>query len=98
MAYRLDPEQTETRIIHALVDFAGQDVLEIGCGNGRLTWRFAEQARSVLALDPKAAEIEQARGQMPAALSRRVTFEAGDITTIELPEHSFDVAVLSWSI
>lgn len=98
MAYRLDPEQTERRIIHALVDFEGKDVLEVGCGNGRLTWRFAEQARSVLALDPKAAAIEQARGHLPAALCRRVTFEAGDITTIELPERSFDLAVLSWSI
>jgi cyclopropane fatty-acyl-phospholipid synthase-like methyltransferase len=45
-----DPEQAETRAIHELVEFAGMDVLEVGCGDGRLTWRYAERTRSVLAI------------------------------------------------
>jgi PAS domain S-box-containing protein len=50
----LDPEQAETRIINQLIDFAGVDVLDVGCGDGLLTWRFAGPARSVLGLDPEA--------------------------------------------
>ncbi|GAC1456625.1 MAG: hypothetical protein PVSMB4_16840 [Ktedonobacterales bacterium] len=98
MAMTRDPEQTETRAIHALVDFADTDVLEVGCGDGRLTWRYADRARSVLALDPDAAAIQQARASMPAPLCSRVTFEVGDITAIALPCAAFDVAVLSWSL
>ena len=37
----LDPEGVETRVLHDLVDFRGKDVLEIGCGDGRMTWRYA---------------------------------------------------------
>ncbi len=52
MTFALDPEETESRVLHSLVDFDGKDVLEVGCGNGRLTWRFADRAASVMALDP----------------------------------------------
>jgi len=34
------------------VDFSGKDVLEIGCGNGRVTWCYADSVASVLAVDP----------------------------------------------
>lgn len=66
----LDPDEAESRCIHELVDFTGKDVLEIGCGDGRLTWRYADRAVRVLTLDPKEADIERARGHArPAALA-----------------------------
>jgi magnesium-protoporphyrin O-methyltransferase len=95
---RHDPEGEETRVIHALVDFAGRDVLQVGCGDGRMTWRFAGRAASVLALDPKAEQIAAARAACPPALRGRVTFRAGDIITAALPPAGFDMAVLSWSL
>jgi ubiquinone/menaquinone biosynthesis C-methylase UbiE len=98
MTARLDPEEAETRIIHDLIDFAGKDVLDVGCGDGRMTWRFAEQTRSVLGLDPLAASIEQARLDTPAHLRSKVTFQVADITTAQLPAAAFDVVALSWSL
>ena len=98
MAVVLDPEQTETRVLRDLVDVAHRDVVEIGCGNGRLTWRYARRARSVLALDPDANAIAQARAGLPARLRERVTFAVADITTAEIPLAAFDVALLSWSL
>lgn len=98
MAVSLDLEQTETRVIHQLVDFTGADVLEIGCGDGRLTWRFAALTRSVLALDPVAASIETAQADLPAAWRDKLRFQIGDITTVVVPAAAFDVAVLSWSL
>ena len=98
MAFALDPEETESRVLDSLVDFEGKDVLEIGCGNGRLTWRFADRAASVVALDPKEAEIGWAREHTPDALRSRVTFQVADITAVELPEAAFDIALLSWSL
>ena len=93
-----DPEEVETRIIHDLVDFNGKDVLEIGCGDGRLTWRYADSAASVVAFDPDEEAIESALEDTPDGLQSRVELRVADITTIDLPEAAFDVAILSWSI
>jgi 2-polyprenyl-3-methyl-5-hydroxy-6-metoxy-1,4-benzoquinol methylase len=41
MRHTLDPEGNETTAIHELIDFQGADVLEAGCGDGRLTTTFA---------------------------------------------------------
>ena len=98
MSIALDPEQAETRAMHTLVNFTGTDVLEVGCGDGRLTWRFAEQARTVLALDPEASAIETAQASCPAHLFQKVTFQTADITTVELASAAYEVAVLSWSL
>jgi ubiquinone/menaquinone biosynthesis C-methylase UbiE len=98
MAAMLDPEEAETRVIHDLIDFSGKDVLEVGCGDGRMTWRFADHARSVLGLDPVAACIDQAQLDTPAHLRSSVTFQAADITTAQLPVETFDVVALSWSL
>jgi 2-polyprenyl-3-methyl-5-hydroxy-6-metoxy-1,4-benzoquinol methylase len=98
MPIGLDPEQAETRAIHALVDFNGADVLEVGCGDGRLTWRYAEQARSVLSLDPAAPAIAVAQTTCPAPLRQKVTFRVADITCAALDAAAYDVAVLSWAL
>jgi len=98
MGVSIDPEGTETRILHDLVDFRNKDVVEVGCGNGRMTWRYAEQARSVLALDPNEALIAEAHQKMPDAVRSIVTFRTGDVQSVGLPDEGFDVAILSWSL
>src|SRR5690349_4142338 len=95
MPVLLDPEEAETRVLHALIDFTEKDVLEIGCGDGRMTWRFAASARSVLALDPVAQSIAEAQAVATAQSRSNVRFEVGDITTVKLPPATFDVAVFS---
>jgi ubiquinone/menaquinone biosynthesis C-methylase UbiE len=94
----LDSEEAETRAIHELIDFTNRDVLDVGCGDGRLTWRFAEPTHSVLGLDPIAESIATARASVPAGLQAKVSFQVADITTTDLPPAAFDVVVLSWSL
>ena len=98
MAVRLDPEEVESRVIHELIDFGGRDVLEIGCGDGRLTWRYAHEAASVLAIDPKESEVAAARESTPDSLKSIVSFQVADITSIELPESAYDLVITSWSL
>jgi ubiquinone/menaquinone biosynthesis C-methylase UbiE len=98
MAYRLDPEDRETA---ALFDFAGEftgkRVLEIGCGNGRLTWRYAEKAAHVTGIDPNSDRIERAVQNTPAHLRGKVNFFASGIDTFVTAE-KFDLAIFSWSL
>ena len=98
MPIRLDPERNEPA---ALFDYAeslaGKRVLEIGCGDGRLTWLYADQAARVVALDPDSDEIALAVKNCPPHLRERVEFRVGTIQNIESSER-FDLALLSWSL
>jgi 2-polyprenyl-3-methyl-5-hydroxy-6-metoxy-1,4-benzoquinol methylase len=98
MSDRIDPEGNETRAIHDLVDFSRKDVLEIGCGDGRMTWRYADRAASVLGIDPFQADIAHAQAHTPAALRSKVAFRAADVVTANFESASFDVVVFSRSI
>ena len=95
---RIDPEGNETVALHGLVDFSGKDVLEIGCGNGRMTSMYADEASSVLAIDLDESAIAAAREQVPLGLASQVTFQVADATTAPLEPKSYDVVVLAWSI
>jgi ubiquinone/menaquinone biosynthesis C-methylase UbiE len=98
MSDPMDREGNETRAIHALVDFRGKDVLEIGCGNGRMTWRYADLAATVVALDPFAGDIERAQANVPYHLRTKVQFHCADAVTADFELGSFDVVVFSRSI
>ena len=94
----IDPEGTEIEVIHELVDFSGKKVLEVGCGDGRMTRRYADRAALVLALDPNAEKIERAIDSTSEALRSKVRFRVADIADAELVQQAYDVAILSHSL
>jgi len=98
MSSSIDPEDTEITVIHELVDFSGADVLEVGCGDGRLTWRYADDAATVLAMDMNGEKIERAAETIPASLLPKVSLVVADIAKVELSLDSHDVAILSHSL
>ena len=98
MVLRVDPDGVETRVIHQLIDFRGKDILEIGCGDGRMTWRFAEHTSLVTALDPDEAMIASAKESIPDGMESKVAFHAADIAAIDLPDDAYDVAGFSGSL
>ncbi|MGH8949454.1 MAG: class I SAM-dependent methyltransferase [Acidimicrobiia bacterium] len=98
MSYSIDPEGIETKVIHELVDFSGADVLEVGCGDGRLTWRYAGKSASVLGLDPDEEKIRRANKATPESLRSRVSFMVADVTEYELPSDAYDVVILAHSL
>jgi ubiquinone/menaquinone biosynthesis C-methylase UbiE len=87
MAIGIDPENNETRALFDLADFRGQHVLEIGCGDGRLTWRYAGRAAHVTAIDPNADRIVRARENMPHELSGRSSYTPYRSKTLSTPAH-----------
>lgn len=98
MAVCVDPEGVETGLIHQLVAFRGRRVLELGCGDGRLTWRYARQAGWVVAVDAEEEEVRRARAAIPEVLARKVSLLVGEIGRLGFRGRSFDVAVFSYSL
>jgi 2-polyprenyl-3-methyl-5-hydroxy-6-metoxy-1,4-benzoquinol methylase len=100
MTIRVDPETNEPRALFALADFNRQLVLEIGCGDGRLTWRYADKAKHVTAIDAFADGIKRAKESIPDDLKGRVVFRHTafeDFAAASKPS-TFDRVILSWSL
>ena len=98
MSRVLDPEGAHLAALRRLGDFQGQRVLELGCGDGRLTLGIAKDAAQVLAFDPDGEAVEGARRSLPAELADRVTYLVASGKEIEIKPHSFDLVVFSWSL
>jgi 2-polyprenyl-3-methyl-5-hydroxy-6-metoxy-1,4-benzoquinol methylase len=93
-----DPDGAEISALDRLVDFTDKRVLEVGSGEGRLTWRYAGATRSVLAIEPEAESVGLAQADIPPELADRVSFRVVDAGELDEPAESFDVAFLSWSL
>ena len=100
MMIRIDPENNEFRVLFALADFTDRRVLEIGCGDGRLTWRYAHKAAHVIAIDPFEGSIRRAKENTPDDLKSRVEFRHIGFEDFAAASASsaFDIAILSWSL
>lgn len=99
MATRMDPDGVETAALAELVpSFANLRVLEVGCGNGRLTRRYAAAAGSVLAVDPNEAALAHFRDTMPEELRPRVKLRAAPLEELDFADRTFDVVLFAWSL
>lgn len=85
-------------MLNELVELRDRRVLELGCGNGRLTFRYASAAQSVLAIDPNAERVKEARTAMPPELAETVVFAIGSAEEVDAPRKSFDLALFSSSL
>ena len=93
-----DPEQNETKTLRRLVDFNGKRVLEIGCGEGRLTWRYASASSLTIGLDPDKNAVRVARADCPSDLAGKVHFVNSQAEHIPFSKEKFDIAILAWSL
>ena len=98
MAGRIDPEGVERAALAELAPMDGLRILEVGCGDGRLTFQVAPATASVLAIDPDAERVENARRSLPVELAEKVRFEVQAAAEVDVPRHSFDLALFSWSL
>jgi ubiquinone/menaquinone biosynthesis C-methylase UbiE len=93
-----DPEGNEVDWVHEFLDFRGMHVLEIGAGEGRLTWRFADAAGRTTAIDVDAERLYFAPRECPPELRSRVGWALAEAEHLPFARETFDAAVLAWSL
>lgn len=94
----VDEEGAHLAAILRTADFRERRVLEVGSGEGRLTWGFAPRAASVLAFDPDPDVVATARSECVDEVREKVRFEVARAEEIDVPPHSVDLVFFSWSL
>ena len=98
MSLQKDPEQLEKKTIHRLVDFKDKHVLEVGCGEGRLTFKYASASALTVGFDPDHSALRIARADSPRDLHKHVHFAGASANHIPFSKETFDIAILAWSL
>lgn len=98
MTVQKDPEGMERRRLDGLGLFSGKSVVEIGCGDGRLTWKYARAARLVAGIDLDAAGLRYASVDRPSDLEDKTLFARASALNLPFANETFDLALLAWSL
>ena len=88
-----DKDLITPKKILQFTDFQNQEVLEIGCGNGRITASLAGKPKRLVAIDPNAENIEEAKLNVA-----NTDFRIGSGESLEFPENSFDTILFTLSL
>ncbi len=89
----LDKEGVEIGMVERWADLGGKRVLEIGCGDGRITARLARTAGEYTAIDPDAGCIAKAAETIPG-----VDFRVGSGEHLPFENASFDAILFTLSL
>lgn len=99
MTLNIDPAKVELRFLKRATPWGAKRVLEIGCGDGRLTRRLVSLGpASIDALDPDPAKIRLARRDLPSTCGGLIHYGIGQAEHLKFPSGRFDVVVFSWSL
>jgi ubiquinone/menaquinone biosynthesis C-methylase UbiE len=98
MTLQKDPERNESKYLHTFVDFTDSRVLEIGCGEGRMTWQYAKATHTTIGIDPDPDALRIANADRPYDLTNKAYFSCAASEHLPFSKETFDIAVLAWSL
>ena len=98
MSYEVDPEQNEIRALRAAATWTDREVLEIGCGDGRLARRVAGLGASVTAIDPDAELVRSAVLKALESASQRTRYVIADGRRLPFSDEAFNTVIFGWSL
>ncbi len=76
---------------------AGREVLEIGCGDGRLSIGLARKAKKIAAIDPDRDKLDLARKLLPPDMNN-LFYRVGNGEKLEFPDRIFDTVIYTQSL
>ncbi len=89
-------EDSDQRIVEKILQFISlenKQVLEIGCGNGRITSLLVGKPKKLTAIEPDAEKIREARKKIAG-----VNFQVGTGENLEFSDKCFDVVIFTLSL
>jgi 2-polyprenyl-3-methyl-5-hydroxy-6-metoxy-1,4-benzoquinol methylase len=100
MPVTMDEEGRGLRKLREFYEFSGKRVLEIGCGEGRMTYPFAELANHITAIDPRGEDVQTAVLNTPEHLAGKIHFIPIGVEEFVLPEGDqlYDLCLFTWSL
>ena len=98
MATEVDPAGIMPGAILKATDFREARVLEIGAGDGRLTFQYAAEARSVVAIDTKEPDIRAASKRPGVELRGDVQFLCASAIALPFSAEQFGIVLLASSL
>jgi 2-polyprenyl-6-hydroxyphenyl methylase/3-demethylubiquinone-9 3-methyltransferase len=98
MPIAIDPQERELRAIARVANWRGRRVLEIGCGDGRLTRRLLRLGARIVAIDPDASRVRAARTSLTRRSGRRIEYRVGHAERLPYRAREFDCVVFAWAL
>ncbi len=89
---RIKDDYLET--IESVIPLAGKRILEIGCGNGSRTIQIAERCREVIAIEPNAVLIAEAKTERCRS---NISYQEGSADQLAFESHEFDIVFFTLS-
>jgi len=89
----MQSDDIELEKIDAFVNLEGKRVLEVGCGDGRLSSFLSRKAGQLIAIDIDEGRLEKARHTI-----RDVDFRYGSGESLKFAESSFDLVMYGFSL
>lgn len=98
MAIRSDTTGIEKKYLLDMLPAQCNRILEIGCGDGRLTWQYAELANSVVGIDVTPDTLAEALRERPERFCDSISVLEASGVHLPFNSDSFDHALFSLSL
>ena len=92
---RRDPENIEQTYLQQYIAPHGGRVLDIGCGDGRLTWSLSGNARHIVGTDLDMQDLRIAQKVLIEAGTKKICFTAAQGESLPFSKETFSQAIFS---